>query len=97
MAEARARLDAAGNPVRDAAGRFIAEPGWIAIQAQRKTPGAGARHPPTLRNGDWEYAAFDGAGRHRDASSDACLACHGAARAAQDFTFTFWDHVQARR
>jgi hypothetical protein len=97
MAEARARLDAAGNPILDSAGRFILEPGWIAIQAQRKAPGAGARHPPALRNGDWEYASFDGAGRRRDVPPDACLACHREARAAQDFTFTFWDHVQVPR
>jgi hypothetical protein len=97
MAEARARLDAVGNPILDAAGRFVAEPGWTAILAQRKAPGAGGRQPPALRNGDWEYAAFDGAGRPRDTTTGACLACHGAARAAQDFTFTFWDHLQARR
>jgi hypothetical protein len=97
MAEARARLDAAGNPILDADGRFIAEPGWTAILVQRKEAGAGERHPPSLRNGDWDYAVFDGAGRRRDVSPNACLACHRESRAAQDFTFAFWDHVQVRR
>jgi hypothetical protein len=97
MAEARARLDATGTPILDPAGRFIAEPGWIAILAQRKQARTGEHHLPALRNGDWDYAAFDGAGRRRDTSPNPCLACHREARAAQDFTFTFWDHVQGPR
>ena len=84
MADARARRDAAGRPLRDAAGRFVAEPGWIAIYAQSKDAAA------------WHYAAFDGAGRQRDVSTSACIACHQQARAAQDETFTLWDYAAAR-
>lgn len=97
MADTRARLDAAGNPLLDSAGRFIPEPGWIAIAAQRKEAGWGEGYAPELRNGEWEYAAFDGAGGRRNVSLNACFTCHLQARQAQDFTFTFWDHAGLRR
>lgn len=86
MADARARRDAAGRPLRDAAGRFVAESGWVGIYAQRKD----------VTRGDWQYAVFDGAGRPRDVSTAACRACHLQARAAQDQTFTLWDYAAAR-
>lgn len=97
MADTRARLDARGAPLLDAAGRFIPEPGWIAIAAQQKEAGWGAGYGPEKRNGEWEYAAFDGRGERRDIRLDACFGCHLGARAAQDYNFTFWDYVQARR
>lgn len=84
MADARARRDAAGRPLRDAAGRFVPEPGWIAIYTQSKQAAA------------WRYAAFDGAGRRRDVSTAACIACHQQARTAQDETFTLWDYAATR-
>lgn len=84
MADARVRRDAAGRPLRDAAGRFVAEPGWVAISAQSKTAGV------------WRYAVFDGGGRQRDVSTAACIACHQEARAAQDETFTLWDYAATR-
>jgi twinkle protein len=45
------------------------------------------------RNGEWEYAAFDGAGRRRDIPLASCFGCHLQARAAQDYTFTLWDYA----
>lgn len=84
MADARARRDAAGRPIRDAAGRFVAEPGWIAIYTQSKEAG------------DWRFAAFDGAGRRRDVSLAPCATCHAQARAAEDHTFTLWDYAAMR-
>ncbi len=97
MADARAAVDAAGALRRGPGGRLVPEPGWIAISAQWKLPGGGAAHPPGLRNGEWEYALFDGEGRRRDVPVTGCLACHAAARAAQDYVFDAWDLVQARR
>jgi hypothetical protein len=85
LAEARARLDDAGRPLRDGAGRFLAEPGWTAILLQRKDREA------------WTFAAFTGAGAPSDRPAAACAACHAAARAVQDHTFAFWDHVQGNR
>lgn len=97
MADTRARLDARGEPLRDGAGRLLPEPGWIAIAAQQKERGWGEGYGPELRNGEWEYAAFDGSGRRRNVALQACFACHLQARAGQDFTFTYWDHAAARR
>lgn len=97
MADTRARLDAQGNPLRDAAGRFIPEPGWIAIAAQQKEAGWGEGYGPEMRNGEWEYAAFDGRGQRRDIRLNACFACHLGARAEQDFNFTFWDYTAGRQ
>lgn len=97
MADARARLDAAGQPLRDASGRFVPEPGWIALFAQQKDARRGGAPDTGLRNGDWGYAVFDGAGRRRDASLAPCFACHLQARAAQDYTFTLWDYAATLR
>ncbi len=97
MADTRARLDAAGNPLLDTSGRFIPEPGWIALGVQEKGEGWGEGYGPELRNANWEYAAFDGAGARRAISMNSCFTCHLQARPGQDFNFTFWDHAQARR
>lgn len=79
LAEARARLDAAGQPVRDPGGRFVAEPGWTALLVQRKPAEA------------WVFARLAPDGTPLPGSVAACAACHDAARAAQDHTFTWWD------
>ncbi|WP_203075227.1 cytochrome P460 family protein [Falsiroseomonas ponticola] len=97
MADTRARLDAQGRPLLDTAGRFIPEPGWIAIGVQQKEAGWGEGYGPDQRNGNWEYAAFDGAGQRRNIPLNSCFGCHLGARAQQDFTFTYWDHAVARR
>ncbi|WP_439551996.1 cytochrome P460 family protein [Falsiroseomonas sp.] len=97
MADTRARLDAQGNPLLDTSGRFIPEPGWIALGVQQKEAGWGEGYGPDQRNGNWEYAAFDGAGARRNVSMNSCFGCHLGARAQQDFTFTYWDHAVARR
>jgi len=97
MADTRARLDAAGNPLLDTSGRFIPEPGWIAIGAQQKEAGWGEGYGADQRNGEWEYAAFDGQGQRRNIPLNSCFGCHLGARAQQDFNFTYWDHTVARR
>jgi hypothetical protein len=93
MADARAQLDTAGQPLRDASRRFVPEPGWIAIFAQQKDPRRSGATDTGLPNGNWDYAVFDGAGRRRDLSLASCFACHHQARAAQDYTFTLWDYA----
>jgi hypothetical protein len=102
MADTRARLDAAGNPLLDLAGRFIPEPGWIAIGVQEKRAGWGEGLPADIRNGTWEYARFNPDGTRLATATTfesvrACYACHIQARSRQDFAFTYWDYVQARR
>lgn len=93
MADARAQLDAAGQPLRDANGRFLPEPRWIALFAQQKDARRGGTPDAGLRNGHWGYGVFDGAGQRRDVSLASCFACHQQARAAQDYTFTLWDYA----
>ena len=97
MADTRARLDAAGNPLLDTSGRFIPEPGWIALGVQQKGEGWGEGYGPERRNANWEYAAFTGTGERRNVSLNGCFTCHLQARAQQDYNFTYWDHAQARR
>lgn len=93
MADAHARLDTAGQPLRDASGRFLPERGWIALFAQQKDSRRDGAPGTGLRNGDWGYAVFDGAGRRRDVSLAPCFVCHQQARAGQDYTFTLWDYA----
>jgi hypothetical protein len=97
MADTRARLGPDGNPLVDQQGRFIPEPGWIAMGVQEKRPGWGAGYPPEKRNGEWEYARFFGDGRRNEASVEACFTCHLQTRAKEDFAFNFWDYVQTRK
>ena len=97
MADTRARLGADGTPLVDQQGRFIAEPGWIAMGVQQRMPGWGVGYPPEKRNSEWEYARFNGDGTRNPASVEACFTCHIQTRAQQDFAFNFWDYVQTRK
>lgn len=81
------KVDAAGQPVLDAAARHL--PGALLSYAVMESrTGWGAQVPELLRNGDWAYALFDSAGQRRDATNEAlCLACHKP-RAADSYVFT---------
>jgi len=72
----RAVLDAGGNPIRDASGRF--RKGEIAgYVVMEKRTGWGAEYPEELRNGEWEYAVFT-ADKQLNAKANlkACFECH---------------------
>lgn len=98
MADQRARIDAQGAPLRDAEGRLVPEPPFVAIAVQQKERGWGEGYGPDLRNGEWEYASFDArTGARIDRPMNACFACHLQARAQQDFTFTTWDYANRIR
>ena len=57
LVQYRALLDEAGNPKKDANGRFMK--GEIAgYTVMEKRAGWGAEYPPEIRNGEWEYQAF---------------------------------------
>ncbi|HXG05163.1 MAG TPA: cytochrome P460 family protein [Candidatus Binatia bacterium] len=76
LVQYRAQLDAQGNPVRDARGRFV-KGERIGFTVMEKQPGWGAEYPPELRNGEWEYSAFTPDGRFNDkANIKACFQCH---------------------
>jgi len=87
MLRYNAALDAAGNPRRDADGRFIKAElaGYSVMEKQR---GRGAEHPPALRNGDWTYRRYTPA-REIDLSvgETACLRCHKQ-QESHDFIFS---------
>lgn len=98
LADQRARLDAAGDPLLDANGRFIPEPALITINVQQKERGWGEGYAPDMRNGEWEYARFSPAdGSLLPGPLNACFACHLRSRAQQDFTFATWDYANRPR
>lgn len=83
----RARQDANKKPLPGSDGKFVREH-LFAVFVMEKRDGWGDAHPPSLRNGDWEYARFgkDGA-RHEDRDMKSCFGCHKA-QARNDFVFT---------
>ena len=87
MVQYAAQLDAAGNPVKDANGRF--SKGALAGYAvMEKRTGWGGEYPDNVRNGEWEYQAFTPARAVNDkANLTACFTCHKPL-AANDFLFT---------
>lgn len=72
----RARLDAEGNPLKDANGRFL-KGELYAFGVMEKRTGWGAEYPPEIRNGEWEYRAFT-ADKQPDEKVNlaACFECH---------------------
>ena len=88
----KAKLDAAGNPVTDARGRFIPTSEITNIFVQEKQPGWGAEYPAAKRNGEWEYSWFNAKGVLRTEAFvkfDNCFACHKENAEFDDYTFTF--------
>ena len=76
LVQYKAEVDAAGAPVKGPNGRFV-KGDLIALTVMEKRVGFGTEYPPELRNGDWEYAAFSGAGvLNEKANYKACFECH---------------------
>jgi plastocyanin len=76
LVQYKARLDAAGTPIKDAKGRFV-KGDFVAYTVMQKKAGYGSEYPPELRNGDWEYAVFNAEGMLNDkANYKACFECH---------------------
>jgi plastocyanin len=72
----KAQVDAAGNPIKDAKGRFV-KGDLIAHAVMEKRAGWGTEYPAEWRNGEWEYAAFGADGKLNDkANYRACFECH---------------------
>lgn len=89
MEDRNAKLDANGEPVLDANGRWIATDEVVAIAVQEKRAGWGAAIPEKLRNGDWDYSAFTPKGEMRaNLKTDSCFSCH-LNRTKSDYTFTY--------
>ncbi len=93
MEDRPAELDAAGAPKLTADGRMIATDKVGAVFLMEKHKGWGEAYSADKRNGDWDYAWFNGDGsRKADAKFDGCFSCHQS-RDKRDFTFTYWKSV----
>ena len=57
MRQYAAKLDAQGNPEKDANGRFI-KGDLVGYAVMEKRTGWGSEYPENVRNGEWEYQAF---------------------------------------
>lgn len=83
----QAKLDAAEKPILDAQGRRIKDK-LLFVAVMAKGTGWGAEYPPEIRNGEWEYAAFDPAtGARRQQDYKPCFECHKP-EADTDYLFT---------
>lgn len=87
MVNYKAKLDAAGNPVKDGNGRFVkGDIAGFAVMEKRK--GWGAEYPEDVRNGEWEYQAFTPAKAvNGKANLKGCFTCHKP-QAAKDYVFS---------
>jgi plastocyanin len=76
LVQYKAEVDAAGALQKDAKGRFK-KGDVIGVTVMEKRAGWGSEYPAELRNGDWEYAAFNAVGVLNDkANYKACFECH---------------------
>jgi cytochrome c553 len=81
-----ARVDAAGNVMKNAQGGLIA--GNVTSYAtSQSAAGWGADVPELLRNGNWSFSQHNAQGTITTANQASCLACHKP-HASDDFMFT---------
>jgi hypothetical protein len=89
LVQYRAQLDAQGNPVKDANGRFL-KGDLVAYTVMEKRTGWGTEYPDTIRNGEWEYQAFTANRQvNTNAKLENCFACHKPLPQNQDFVFSY--------
>jgi len=89
LVQYKAKLDAQGNPEKDANGRFI-KTDILAYTVMEKRKGWGAEYDEKIRNGEWEYQAFTAAKQpNPNAKLTACFECHKPLPQASDFLFTY--------
>ncbi|MDA0239522.1 MAG: cytochrome P460 family protein, partial [Proteobacteria bacterium] len=92
----KAKLGSDGKPMKDRIVKFIPSGAVTNLFVQEKRVGWGAEYPAEKRNGEWEYAWFEGNGaRKANAKFGRCFACHKDDAADEDYTFTFMPFVQA--
>jgi hypothetical protein len=88
LVQHKAKLDADGNPERDANGRFI-KGELVGYTVMEKQAGWGSEYPEEIRNGEWEYQAFKADKTVNDkANLKNCFTCHKPLD-KQDFVFSF--------
>ncbi len=91
-----AKLDAAGVPLKDAAGELVPDK-VMSYTAMARQSGWGDRLPPLLRNENWNYALFGADRSLRTGVNQAeCLACHKP-KQAQNYLFLHAELAAAAR
>lgn len=86
-----ARLDSDNEVITSSLGRRIR--GELAlIGIMQREEGWGAQYPQAIRNGNWEYAAFNGDGSTADTDVITCVACH-APLGKTNFLFSY-EHLK---
>jgi hypothetical protein len=97
MVNFKAKLNAAGEPEKDANGRFIKTDELAGIAVMEKRTGWGAEYADDMRNGEWEYQAFTPAKQpNPNAKLTACFECHKPL-ASQDFVHAYDKLKEAAR
>jgi hypothetical protein len=88
MVQWKAKLDAQGNPEKDANGRFI-KGDLNGYAVMEKRTGWGSEYPDNLRNGEWEYQAFTPAKAVNAAAKlNTCFECH-LPKKSDDYVFLY--------
>jgi hypothetical protein len=88
LVQYKAVLNAAGEPEKDAGGRFV-KGDLIGYTVMEKRAGWGAEYADDIRNGEWEYQAFKADKTVNDkAVLKNCFTCHKPLD-KQDFVFSF--------
>jgi len=93
MAQYKAQIDAQGNPIKDANGRFMKD-ALAGFTVMEKHTGWGSEYPAELRYSEWEYRAFTADKRVNDKRNlTECFQCHKPLD-KQDYVFTY-DRLKA--
>jgi hypothetical protein len=88
LVQYKAKLDASGEPEKDANGRFM-KGELVAYTVMEKRTGWGTEYGPEIRNGEWEYQAFKADKSINDKAKLAnCFTCHKPLD-KKDFVFSF--------
>ena len=87
LVQFKAKTDEKGTPLRDANGRFV-KGDLLAYTVMEKRAGWGTEYADDLRNGDWEYQAFNAERKvNEKANLKACFQCHKP-HAGQDYVIS---------
>ena len=96
LVQFKAKLDAQGNPEKDANGRFI-KGDLAGFAVMEKRTGWGTEHADTMRNGEWEYQAFTSdKAVNEKAELGKCFMCHKPLD-KMDYLFSFEAMKAAKR
>jgi hypothetical protein len=96
MVQYAAKLDAQGNPEKDASGRFV-KTNVVGYTVMEKRAGWGTEYPDDIRNGEWEYRAFRPDKTPNTAANlQNCFKCHKPLEPRLDFVFSY-DRLKGAR